>query len=161
MPYISTYDVVQVVRLNEPSRHIDGTEGVCRPPEIGDIGTIVYEDGSELFQVESVNAEGLTVWLAEFHLSELERVHGKKVDWDQLPAEAVRLAKKVRIGMTRQEVLEILGEPETTGGVSRRHNTPSIYKYGCVELHFEQPTTGTLTLVYLENKEGTGITLLD
>ena len=94
MPYISSYDVVRVARLNEPNRHFDGTEGVCRPPQIGDTGAIVYDDGSDSFQVESVNAEGLTVWLAEFHLSELERVDGQHVD----------LAKAGLLGILAQRV---------------------------------------------------------
>ena len=160
MPYISSYDVVRVVRLNEPKRHFDGTEGVCRPPQIGDTGAIVYDDGSDSFQVECVNAEGLTVWLAEFHLSELERVHGQHVEWDQLPPEAFGHTEKLRIGMTRPEVLAILGEPDSTGGVSRKYKTPSIFKYGCVELHFEQPTDGALMRVFMEDDDGVGVTLL-
>ncbi len=161
MPYIASHDVVRIVRLNKPSRDFDGTEGVRRPPKIGDTGTIVHEDGSNSFQVESVNNEGLTVWLAEFHTSELERVRGQHVEWDLLPSEVFQIVRKLKIGMTRQEVQSILGEAEDTGGFFRRYRSPSILKYGNVELHFEQPQDGELKFAYMEDDHGIGITLLD
>ncbi|MEQ1761946.1 MAG: DinB family protein [Pyrinomonadaceae bacterium] len=69
---------VRVVKLNIPDRHFDGTEGVKRRPKIGDTGTIVHRAG-ELCIVESVDAAGLTVWLADFALDELEDGYGRKV----------------------------------------------------------------------------------
>ena len=162
MPYISSYDVVRVSHLNQPNRSFDGTEGVSRPPQIGDVGTIVFGDGNDsYFQVESVNADGLTVWLAEFHVSELERVNGEVVEWEQVPADASQITKKLRIGMTRQEVVSILGEPDEIGGSSKKYQAPSIFKYGEIELHFEQSTHGELRRIYMENGRGLGITLLE
>lgn len=48
-----------------------------------------------------------------------------------------------------------------TGEVSQKYKNPSIFKYGCVELHFEQSTDGALMLVFMEDDDGVGITLLD
>ena len=161
MPYISAYDMVRVVRLNESNCQFDGTEGVCRPPQIGDTGEIMYYDGNGTFQVLSLNTEGLSVWLAEFHLSELERVYGQHIEWDQLPPEAFGITEKLRIGMTRPEVLATLGDPDSTAGVTRKYEAPSIFKYGCVELLFEQPKDGALERVFMEDDRYVGITLLD
>ncbi len=70
------YDVVKVVRLLTDSRRIDGTESIMRQPQVGDVGTIVYvldDSGDESkYIVESVNQDGMTVWLADFNHSELE-----------------------------------------------------------------------------------------
>jgi|KBSMisStaDraftv2_1062788.scaffolds.fasta_scaffold49035_2 hypothetical protein len=54
------YDAVRVIRLNEDGRHYDGTEGVMRPPEIGDIGTIVHAADKNSFTVEKVGPGGYT-----------------------------------------------------------------------------------------------------
>ena len=63
--------------------------------------------------------------------------------------------------MTRQEVIGILGEPDESGGVSRKYRSPSILKYSCVEAHFESWSQGGLKCLYMENEDGIGITLLD
>jgi len=68
------YDAVRVIRLNEDGRHYDGTEGVMRPPEIGDIGTIVHAADKNSFMVENVGPGGYTLWLADFASDELELV---------------------------------------------------------------------------------------
>lgn len=64
---------VRIVKLNTPNRHIDGTKGVKRPPRVGDSGTIVHKVG-ELYMVESVDSDGLTVWLADFTADEIEEL---------------------------------------------------------------------------------------
>lgn len=38
-------------------------------------------------------------------------------------------------GISRQEVLRRLGEPDTVGGTSRKHKTPTVYLYGSVEIY--------------------------
>jgi hypothetical protein len=161
MPYFSTYDIVKIVRLNKPNRHYDGTNGVSRPPRVGDTGTIVYGDDSDAFQVECVNEDGLTVWLAEFHSSEIERLYRKPVEWDQLPSEAFKITSKLKKGMTRQEVVDVLGEPDDKGVTSRKYKTPAVFKYGCIELYFEQYKNGVLLSVFMRDKTGMGIMLLD
>jgi hypothetical protein len=46
-------------------------------------------------------------------------------------------AGRLRLGMTKAEVRELLGPPDDWGGTSRRRREPSIWKYGEVELWFE------------------------
>ncbi len=67
---------------------------------------------------------------------------------------------RIRIGMTRDEVAAALGPPDDTGGTSRRHHTPLIYKYGAIELHFEPPGDGKLVMAYTEDENGNGVVLL-
>jgi hypothetical protein len=57
----------------------------------------------------------------------------------------------VRLGMSRAQLRGILGEPDDTGGTSRRDRTPRIWKYDQVEFHFGLPDS--LTLIYLEVDE--------
>ena len=69
------YSVVKVISLLSSDRHYDGTEGVKRSPQIGDIGTIVHVNATnKSYIVECVNSDGYTVWLADFVHDELETV---------------------------------------------------------------------------------------
>jgi hypothetical protein len=68
------YAVVRVARLLRSDRSFQGTEGVRRPPQVGDIGTIVHVYDLTLFAVECVDGSGMTVWLADFFADELEVV---------------------------------------------------------------------------------------
>jgi hypothetical protein len=67
------YTQVRIVRLNKENRPYTGSESVSRPPQIGDVAIIVevLENGRE-FIVENVNANGYTIWLADFVAEELE-----------------------------------------------------------------------------------------
>jgi hypothetical protein len=67
-------DVVRIVCLEKPSRDFGETDGVARPPEVGDVGTIVYADGNLMVMVECVEPSGMTLWLADFYLDEVELV---------------------------------------------------------------------------------------
>lgn len=71
------YGVARVINLQRPDRHFQGTDGVRRPPRVGDIGTIVYAYDLTSFAVECVNADGLTVWLADFFSEELKFLDGQ------------------------------------------------------------------------------------
>ena len=71
------------------------------------------------------------------------------------------ILEQLRIGMTRDEVVKAIGEPDDQGGTSRKYRTPSIFKYGQIELFFEQWKTGTLTMVYTEDEDGNGRVLLE
>lgn len=64
-------DSVKIVKLLRNNRPFDGTENVKRPPEIGDVGTIVHFQ-KDFCVVESVDSEGYTIWLADFLPEELE-----------------------------------------------------------------------------------------
>jgi len=68
---LKEHDCVKIVRLLQANRPFDGTEGVKRPPRVGDIGTIVHLAQSFCI-VESVDSEGYTIWLADFLVEELE-----------------------------------------------------------------------------------------
>ena len=71
---------------------------------------------------------------------------------------------KVRIGMTREEVVAVLGKPDDVSVLSRRDSPPAIYKYGEIELYFEPGNAGTLYMAYaeVETQEGErqGVVLL-
>lgn len=72
----------------------------------------------------------------------------------------MELLRRIRIGMTREELVASLGTPTDMGGTSRKYKTPSIYKYGDVEMHFEPGPGGRLVLVYTETPDGEGHTLM-
>jgi hypothetical protein len=77
--YLKEYDVVRIVKLDQPNRQYDGTESVKRLPRIDDLGTIVHvysvSKGTEpAYIVQCVDSDGLTVWLADFTVGELELV---------------------------------------------------------------------------------------
>jgi hypothetical protein len=63
-----------VARLNLALRVIDGSKGVARQPLVGDVGAVVTLLGDDRAIVECVEGNGLTVWLAEFSIDELEPV---------------------------------------------------------------------------------------
>lgn len=76
-PMLQEYDIVEIRGLRQSSRAYDGTDGVMREPKVGDRGIVVHilgEDEEEMkYVVECVNPAGLTVWLADFWESELEK----------------------------------------------------------------------------------------
>jgi hypothetical protein len=71
-------DVVEIVKLLTPDRPYCGTEGVSRSPQVGDKGTIVNilspGEPNMMFDVECVDNDGFTVWLAGFWPEELHRL---------------------------------------------------------------------------------------
>lgn len=70
--------MVRVIALLESNRKFDGSDGVFRAPQVGDIATICHDydpsDPNAPVAVEMVNDQGLTIWLADFDRSELELV---------------------------------------------------------------------------------------
>ena len=56
----------------------------------------------------------------------------------------------IHLGMSRTEVEGALGPPPVTGGTSRRRRTPTLWKYGDVELHFGQTREDPLDMLFLE-----------
>ena len=56
----------------------------------------------------------------------------------------------LRLGMSRDEIKTLLGQPDDTSTPSRKYRTPSILKYGDVEFHFGLGPEGRLQLIYLE-----------
>ena len=78
---IQEYDVVRVATLKSGGRSFDGSKGVKRPPQVGDVATVCHEydinDPNAKVAVEMVTDDGLTVWLADFDRDELEIVSDK------------------------------------------------------------------------------------
>ena len=72
----------------------------------------------------------------------------------------MEIVEKLRIGMTREDVVRILGQPDDTGRTSCLYETPSIYKYRDIELHFTPGRNGLLWMVYKEDDAGNGVVLL-
>lgn len=56
---------------------------------------------------------------------------------------------KLRLGLSENEVITLLGYPEDTGGTSRKYPKPCIYFYGSVEVHFN-PKSRVCFLIYIE-----------
>ena len=77
MKKLRELDFVRIVRLEKPSRDFGGTTGVARPPEVGDVGTIVDAVGNLMVTVECVDPSGMTLWLADFYLDEVELVDSR------------------------------------------------------------------------------------
>ena len=71
--HLRPLDVVRITQLITPTRPIDGTPGALRQPRVGDVGAIVNVLDAQTFTVECVDAAGLTSWLADFRLEELEK----------------------------------------------------------------------------------------
>jgi hypothetical protein len=67
---------------------------------------------------------------------------------------------RIRLGMTREEVRSLLGDPDDTGGASRKYKHPCIWKYGDVEFHWPltkspgQISSDGLRLVIVDGWEG-------
>lgn len=53
-------------------------------------------------------------------------------------------SKEIHFGMTRDKLIEILGDSEWIHFTGRKSKFPSIYKYGKVEFYFEEGKDGRL-----------------
>ena len=73
---LKQYDLVRVRQLLQPPEVYDGWRVNKRPPQIGDVGTIVdvlqARGCPDDYIVESSGADGDTVWLGDFSAEELE-----------------------------------------------------------------------------------------
>ena len=70
---MNEYDVVRVIKLEQADRSFDGTPEIKRSPRVGDIGTIVRVlTPDRAFVVECVDRYGMTIWLADFGIDEIE-----------------------------------------------------------------------------------------
>jgi hypothetical protein len=67
---------------------------------------------------------------------------------------------RIRIGMTRGEVVQALGPPDDQGVTSRKYRTPSLSKYGEIEIHFEPWEDCKLIRAYTEDEHRNGVVLL-
>lgn len=76
MGSLKQYRLVRVRQLLQPPAEYDGWRVNQRPPQIGDVGTlldILHAPGlPDRYVVESSEADGVTVWLGDFLAEELE-----------------------------------------------------------------------------------------
>jgi hypothetical protein len=73
---IREYDQVKITRLLTPNRHHQGSGPTTRAPAVGDVASVCHEyepnDPTACVAVEMVDADGYTIWLADFEREELE-----------------------------------------------------------------------------------------
>jgi hypothetical protein len=55
---------------------------------------------------------------------------------------------RVHIGMSRDEVIALFGEPDLRGATSRKYRTPSVFRYGNIEFCFQMWKSGGLLSVH-------------
>lgn len=67
-------DLVRIRHLAVADREVDGPSARPPRPRLGELGTIVDVLGDGLFLVEHITDDGLSLWTAEFHHSELALV---------------------------------------------------------------------------------------
>jgi len=60
----------------------------------------------------------------------------------------------VRLGLPREELRSILGDPDDFGGTSRKHPLPRVWKYGHLEFHFGDSSAHGLCLIYQDAPDG-------
>ena len=64
--------------------------------------------------------------------------------------QAKEITSKVSIGMRKNQVVDILGEPDDISIYKR--NRPFVYKYKDVELHFDKGENPKLWMIYAEDE---------
>lgn len=79
MKKIPEYSKVRIIKLTDPERNFDGWGVNQRPPAIGDTGTLIdilkAQGYPDMYVVESSDSStGITIWLSEFLVEELELV---------------------------------------------------------------------------------------
>jgi hypothetical protein len=74
--------------------------------------------------------------------------------------QAMIAAGRIGLGMTREEVRAVLGEPDAMGCTSRRYRTPSCYRYGAVDVFFGPRARDGLDMVFSEEWDGSGAVVL-
>lgn len=65
--------------------------------------------------------------------------------------------KSLEVGLTRQAMLDIMGEPDSVGVTSRKYRVPSIFKYGPYQIFFVDSKgnrDGFLTNIHQYDKTG-------
>ena len=66
------FDTVLVARLLHATRDVDGASADPPQPHVGQAAIVIDALGDDLFLIEHLTADGRSVWIAEFHKSELE-----------------------------------------------------------------------------------------
>ena len=67
-------DRVRIVRLHSRERDVTSAWEDAPQPRVGEVGTIVDDVGEGFYLVERTTDDGVSAWLAEFQVGELELV---------------------------------------------------------------------------------------
>lgn len=62
------------------------------------------------------------------------------------------IGSNIQMGISRKELKDYLGEPDDTGGTSRKYKEPMVLKYEDIEFHFSPDDK--LCLIYSEKPAG-------
>ncbi len=69
---------MRIVHLRHPVEQYDGWRVNRRPPQIGDLGTVLdileAPDRPAHYVVEASDSDGITIWLGDFDAEELEPI---------------------------------------------------------------------------------------
>lgn len=86
MVSVEQYDLVRIRQLFQPATEYDGWRVNQRPPQVGDVGTlldVLHAPGlPDRYVVESSDTDGVTVWLGDFASEELEPLGSKHAEPD-------------------------------------------------------------------------------
>ena len=74
LPTLYPRDQVRVVSLEAEDREVDSSVDPPQRPRLGDIGVIVDEVAEGIYLVERCTDDGRVLWIAEFLVSELEKI---------------------------------------------------------------------------------------
>jgi hypothetical protein len=78
MKHLTHYGLVRIIQLQQALENYDGWEVNRRPPQIGDLGTVIdilhAPEQPAHYIVESSDREGITIWLGDFDAEELEPI---------------------------------------------------------------------------------------
>ncbi len=76
--YFQQYELVRVRKLLRLAEEYDGWQVNRRAPEVGDTGCVVDILSAvglpDMYVVESVEPDGMTVWLGDFSSDEIETI---------------------------------------------------------------------------------------
>jgi len=60
---------------------------------------------------------------------------------------------RLHVGVTREQVVDLLGSPEEAGGTSRKHRRPSIFRYGSLDVSFDTSPPYLCHLLHIEARD--------
>lgn len=159
IPYLTDIHSVVVKRLLSANRTFDGPDGSSRGPQIGDCGEWSPANEPGKIRVECRDIEDNWLWTATFDAGEVAHFCTQPLAWSDVSPEFKQIADTVRLGMSRQDVVALLGPPPIYGIPSKNCQDWQIYKYGEVELHFEFEETGKLWLIFMHDQLLRGISI--
>jgi hypothetical protein len=67
---------------------------------------------------------------------------------------------QLHVGMSREDIFALFGEPDLMGGASRKYRNPSIFRYGRIEFLFESAKSGGLIFVQEVDEFGSHVRTL-